>query len=57
MPKARPPEKHATPEEIRSWVHTQLDLIGANPLMDRFVLLGPGERRRGGVYSSNTLYL
>lgn len=46
---SEPPEADANPEEIRDWVNHQLDSIGSTPLLDQFVLLGEGERRRGGL--------
>jgi hypothetical protein len=44
-----PPTNASSPDEIKAWVEHQLDLIGDTPLLDRFMLLGPNERRRGGA--------
>ena len=44
-----PPAKDASMDEIKAWVEIQLDQIGSTPLLNRFVLLGPHERRRGGA--------
>ena len=46
---SRPPTNSSSPEEIKAWVEHQLDLLGSAPLLNRFVLLGPHERRRGGA--------
>lgn len=53
---AVPPTNSSTPDEIKAWVEHQLDLLGDTPLMNRFVLLGPNERRRGGVSSCHALH-
>ncbi|NJR42366.1 MAG: hypothetical protein HC767_06600 [Akkermansiaceae bacterium] len=47
---AMPPTNSSTPDEIKAWVEHQLDIIGNDPLLNRFVLLGPHERRRGGAH-------
>ena len=44
-----PPTKDASMDEIKAWVDHQLDLIGTTPVLNRFVMLGPHERRRGGA--------
>jgi hypothetical protein len=50
---AAPPTAGANADEIKAWVEHQLDVIGDIPLMNRFVLLGPNQRRRGGVHPSS----
>lgn len=45
----RMPNDESPPEEVKDWVETQLDSIDQSPLLDRFVLLGATERRRGGT--------
>eukprot|EP00892_Ulva_mutabilis_P004406 jgi/Ulvmu1/2337/UM013_0185.1 len=40
-----PPLPGARAEERRQWLSHQLDCIGTTPLLQRFVLLGPTERR------------
>lgn len=46
---AVPPTKDASMDEIKAWVDHQLDLVGTTPVLNRFVMLGPHERRRGGT--------
>jgi hypothetical protein len=43
------PTEDASTDELKAWVEHQLDKIGSTPLLNRFVLLGPRERRRGGT--------
>lgn len=47
----QPPAQGASSEDVKAWVEHQLDRIGSTPLIGRFVMLGPSERRRGGVPS------
>lgn len=55
---AAPPLPGARPEERRQWLMNQLDCIGSTPLLQRFVLLGPAERKSSGVASALvSLYL
>lgn len=44
-----PPTNASSPDEIKAWVEHQLDMLGDTPLLNRFVLVGPHERRRGGA--------
>lgn len=46
-----PPPPGARAEERRQWLCHQLDCIGSAPLLQRFVLLGPTERRHSGMDS------
>jgi hypothetical protein len=41
-----------TREEMKARVENQLDEMSESPVLGRFVLLGPSERRRGGVILS-----
>ena len=50
----QPPAPHAGGEEVKEWVEYQLDQIGSTPVIGKFVLLGPAERRRGGERLSRT---
>jgi hypothetical protein len=45
----QPPTKGAPHDEVKAWVEHQLDQIGSTPLLGRFVLLGPSQRRCGGA--------
>lgn len=46
---SQPPTNSSNPDEIKAWVEHQLDVLGNTPLLGRFVMVGPHERRRGGT--------
>ena len=44
------PTSSSSVDEIKAWVQRQLDMLGDTPLLNRFVMIGPRERRTGGAH-------